>query len=182
MTDRFDVAHGWLAEEAAVFAIELAGAFVADFEGRAGGVEAVVDHALAGNVETQLLLILKRAHGGERAEVVVEGREGGAIYTRQEDGTDCPWGSVKVWDPPRRFVMWWQVTPEWAYETDLAKCSEVELTFTPKDDGTTLVELEHRNFERHVGDYADMQNKVSQEGGWGALMQLYAERVEKEAA
>ncbi len=26
--------------------------------------------------------------------VVVEGREGGSIYTEQEDGTDCPWGSV----------------------------------------------------------------------------------------
>ena len=46
----FDIAHGWLAEEAAVLAIELAGAFVADVEGCAGGVEAFVEHALAGYV------------------------------------------------------------------------------------------------------------------------------------
>jgi hypothetical protein len=30
------------------------------------------------------------------------------------------------------------------YEPDLARCSEVEVRFTPVDDGTTLVELEHR--------------------------------------
>jgi len=42
----FDVAHGRLAEEAAVLAIELAGAFVADFKCCAGGIETVVEHAL----------------------------------------------------------------------------------------------------------------------------------------
>jgi len=41
---------------------------------------------------------------------VVEGREGGSIYTEQEDGTDCPRGSVLAWGPPHRFVMAWQVT------------------------------------------------------------------------
>ena len=73
VTAGFYLADGGLAEKAAVFAVELAGAFVADFEGCAGGVEAVVDHALAGYVKAQLLLILQRAHGGERAEVMVEG-------------------------------------------------------------------------------------------------------------
>src|SRR5580698_2246356 len=68
----FGVAHGRLAEEAAVLAIELAGAFVANFEGGACGVEAGVEHAFARDVETQLLLILQRAHGGERAELMMQ--------------------------------------------------------------------------------------------------------------
>ena len=42
-----DVADRGLAEEAAVLAAELAGAFVADFEGGAGRVETLVEHALA---------------------------------------------------------------------------------------------------------------------------------------
>ena len=75
----WDVTDGWLAEEAAVFAIELAGTFVADFEGGAGGVEAVHEHALARCLQPELLLVLERTHGGERAEMMVEG---GYAHTR----------------------------------------------------------------------------------------------------
>ncbi len=77
--------------------------------------------------------------------IVVEGRPGGAIYTVQEDGTNCPWASVIAWEPPHRFTFAWHVTPYWKYEPDFARCSEVEMLFTPADDGTTLVELEHRH-------------------------------------
>ena len=41
---RSDVSHRRLAEEAAVFAIELRSAFIADLKGRAGGIETVVQH------------------------------------------------------------------------------------------------------------------------------------------
>ena len=61
-----------MAEEAAVFAIELGGAFVADFEGGTGGVETIDEHAFARGLQAKLLLILKRAHGGERAEMVMQ--------------------------------------------------------------------------------------------------------------
>jgi hypothetical protein len=44
----FDIPHGRLAEEAAVLAIELASAFVANFEGGAGGVQTVMEHAFPG--------------------------------------------------------------------------------------------------------------------------------------
>ena len=67
-----DVADGRLTEKAAVFAIELAGAFVADFEGGAGGVEAVHEHALARCLQPELLLILKRTHRSERAKMMME--------------------------------------------------------------------------------------------------------------
>ena len=111
--------------------------------------------------------------------VVFEGRPGGAIYSDQEDGTCCPWASVLVWDPPRRFVMAWQVTPEWKYEPQLSKCSAVEVRFIPADDGTTLVELEHRNFERHSGNYADMRDKVNADGGWSQILTVFAAKAEQ---
>lgn len=110
--------------------------------------------------------------------IVVDGRAGGAIYSEQEDGTPCPWATVLVWDPPRRFVMAWQVSPTWQFEPDLAKCSEVELQFTPADDGTTLVELEHRNIEKHGGACAQMRGMVNAEGGWGTLLTLFAKKAE----
>ena len=113
--------------------------------------------------------------------IVVVGRAGGAIYTEQEDATQCPWGTVLTWEPPHRFVMAWQVNPDWRYEPDLARCSEVEVRFTPVDDGTTLVELEHRDLQRHGGDYAGMREKVNAEGGWGGLLALFGAKAEEGA-
>ena len=112
--------------------------------------------------------------------VVVEPHPQGAIYTDQEDGTICPWGTVLVWDPPHRFVMAWQVNPDWKFEPELSKCSEVEVRFTPADDGTTLVELEHRNIQRHGGACARMREAVNNpEGGWGGLLVLFAAKAEQ---
>ena len=82
-----NIPHRWLAEEAAVLAIELSGALVADFEGRAGGVQTIHEHAFASGLQMKLFLILKRARGGERAEMMVQrrdthAREVGKISTR----------------------------------------------------------------------------------------------------
>ena len=117
--------------------------------------------------------------GSPMKKVVVEGRRGGAIYTDQQDGTRCPWGTVLAWEPPHRFVMAWQVNPDWQYEPDLRKCSEIEVRFTPVDDGTTLVELEHRNFERHGGAFDQMRNQVNSDGGWGGLLDLFRAKAEE---
>jgi hypothetical protein len=107
-------------------------------------------------------------------EVVVEGHAGGSVYTLQEDGTACPWGSVVVWDPPHRFVMAWHVKPTWEFEPNLAKCSIVEVLFTPCDNGATLVELEHRNIEVHGEGSQSMREQVNSPGGWGTLLELFA--------
>jgi uncharacterized protein YndB with AHSA1/START domain len=112
-------------------------------------------------------------------QVVVEGKAGGAIYTEQEDGTVCPWGQVLAWEPPYRFVMAWRVSPAWTYEADLSRCSEVEVRFTPGDDGTTLVELEHRGLERHGGDCGRMRRDISSDGGWGGLLAMFAAKAEQ---
>ena len=109
---------------------------------------------------------------------VIEGWVGGRCYSAQQDGTDCPWGSVLVWEPPQRLVIAWQITHQWGFEPDLAKTSEVEVTFTPAGDGMTRVELEHRHFERHGAGGAAMRASVGSEGGWGSLMNLYKQRVE----
>jgi len=111
---------------------------------------------------------------------IVEGRAGGRCYTQQEDGTDCDWGQVLVWEPPHRLVLAWQITPEWGYQPDLAQSSEVEIRFTPMPDGGTRVDLEHRCFERHGTGAATMRTAVdSESGGWGGLLEIYKTRVEQ---
>ena len=88
--------------------------------------------------------------GSSIGRVVVEGRAGGAVFSEQEDGTISRWGTVLDWDPPHRFVMSWQLSPKGLCEPDLAEGSEIEVTFRPTDGSlATVVELEHRGFERH---------------------------------
>jgi hypothetical protein len=113
-------------------------------------------------------------------KAVIEGFAGGRCYSEQIDGTDCPWGTVLVWEPPLRLVLAWQITPTWKFEPDIARSSEVEVTFTPQDDGSTYVELEHRYFHRHGEGFEAMRAGVGSPDGWGALMQIYATRVEQE--
>jgi uncharacterized protein YndB with AHSA1/START domain len=110
---------------------------------------------------------------------VIEGRLGGRCVTHQVDGTDCPWGTVTAWEPPTRFVFAWQITPQWGYEPDLSRASEVEVRFTPQTDGTTRVDLEHRNFERHGDGAAAMRAGVGADQGWGGLLVLFAAVAER---
>jgi uncharacterized protein YndB with AHSA1/START domain len=111
-------------------------------------------------------------------KAVIESFTGGRCYSEQVDGTDCDWGTVLAWEPPYRLVFAWQINLDWQYEPDLSKASEVEVTFTPRDDGSTQVDLEHRHFSRHGEGYEKMRDGVASPGGWGAMLQLYLAAVE----
>jgi len=111
-------------------------------------------------------------------KAIIEGFQGGRCYTEQMDGTDCPWGEVLVWEPPRRFVMAWKINLQWQYEPELAKSSEVEVSFTPQPDGSTRVDLEHRHFDRHGEGWENMRTQVDSAGGWGMLLDRYAAKAD----
>jgi hypothetical protein len=108
---------------------------------------------------------------------IIEGRAGGRCYTEQEDGTECDWGKILLWDPPNRFVLAWQITHQWGYEPDLAKASEVEVCFTPLGSSSTRLDLEHRYFSRHGVGGAAMRTAVSAPNGWEGLLALFLARV-----
>jgi len=110
---------------------------------------------------------------------VMEGHVGGRCYSEQTDGSECDWGEITAWEPPRRFVMAWKITSQWHYEPDLAKSSEVEVRFTPLENGSTRVDLEHRNFERMGAGWETMRGMVDSAGGWGGLLALFATETEK---
>jgi hypothetical protein len=110
---------------------------------------------------------------------IIEGRVGGRCYTEQTDGTECDWGEITVWEPPRRFVMAWKITAQWQYESDLSKSSEVEVRFTPLENGSTRVDLEHRHFDRMGAGWESMHGMVDSESGWGGTLKLFAAEAEK---
>jgi uncharacterized protein YndB with AHSA1/START domain len=112
-------------------------------------------------------------------KAIIEGFVGGRCYSEQTDGTDCPWGQILLWEPPHRFVMAWQINPQWQYEPDLAKSSEVEVRFTPEPDGSTRVDLEHRYFQRHGAGGDAIRTAVDSANGWADLLKLFITHVEQ---
>jgi len=109
----------------------------------------------------------------ELAEAVIEPRVDGRFYERGVDGTECDWGKVLVYEPPSRLLLAWQLNSEFTYDPDLSHASEVEVRFT-EEGGQTTVNFEHRHFERIGVHGAELATYVSADGGWPAILDLYA--------
>jgi hypothetical protein len=97
------------------------------------------------------------------ADILLECREGGRIFERWADGTEKLWGTVSVFDPPRRIVHTWHVS------TDPAHASEVELRFDPVGANRTRVTLEHRHWERMSGAQAQ-ETRDNYDKGWEGVL------------
>jgi uncharacterized protein YndB with AHSA1/START domain len=110
----------------------------------------------------------------EIAETVFEPREGGHVYDRGIDGSECRWARVLAYEPPDRVVISWDISPHWQLETDLEKTSEVEVRFVAETLERTRVELEHRNLERHGAGWEGVRQGVAGEEGWPLYLHRFA--------
>ena len=115
--------------------------------------------------------------GVDVAETVFEAREGGRIYDRGVDGSECHWARVLAYEPPNRVVFSWDINPQWQIETDHAKTSEVEVRFISETPERTRVELEHRNLNRHGEGWQAGRDGVASEDGWPLYLQRFAELI-----
>ena len=109
----------------------------------------------------------------ELAEAVIEPRVDGRWYERDVDGTECDWGKVLVFDPPGRLVLTWQLDAEFKYDPDLSHASEVEVLFAEQD-GQTRVDFEHRHIERLGAGAEELARQLAADGGWPAILDLFA--------
>jgi uncharacterized protein YndB with AHSA1/START domain len=108
--------------------------------------------------------------GKERIEtVVLEGREGGQLYERLDDGQTSHWARVTAWEPPRRLALAWHVNPDRPVPT------EVEVRFTEEGE-RTRVDLEHRGWEAYE-DAAEASSGY--ESGWDTVLGRYVENVNR---
>lgn len=101
-----------------------------------------------------------RAHHigtSEPFTAIIEPRVGGRWYERGDDGGECDWGRVLVWEEPTRIVLMWCVGADWRYDPQLR--TEVEVRFTAESARRTRVELEHRHLER-FGDKAEQMREI----------------------
>jgi uncharacterized protein YndB with AHSA1/START domain len=100
----------------------------------------------------------------ELAEMVFEPRVGGHIIDRATDGSECRWARVLAYEPPNRVCFSWDINLNWQIETDPAKTSEVEVTFTATTNAVTHVVLTHRHLDRHGEGWEAMRDAVG--SGW----------------
>ena len=113
------------------------------------------------------------------AAMVFETREGGHIYDRGVDGSECRWARVLTYEPPNRVVFSWDIATSWRLETDLAHTSQVEVRFTAEAPDRTRVELEHRNIDRHGDGWERMRDAVGSPDGWGMVLRRFAEAARR---
>jgi uncharacterized protein YndB with AHSA1/START domain len=102
--------------------------------------------------------------------MMFEPRLGGRWYEVGVDGSQAVVGKVLIWDPPNRFVMSWDVNCHW--KPDPSVGSEVEVRFTAEGRDMTLVELEHRKFER-MGLEAGASIRRDVDNGWPGMLGLF---------
>ena len=122
----------------------------------------------------------KDHHIGRAAlkDCLIEPKVNGRWYELGEDGTECEWGKVLEWDPPRRLVLAWQLNEGFKY--DPALVTEVEVTFTLLGPKQTRVDFEHRNLER-FGEAAERLRGLMGDG-WGQILESYKQTAVAEAA
>jgi uncharacterized protein YndB with AHSA1/START domain len=113
----------------------------------------------------------------EIAESVFEAHEGGYIYDRGADGSECRWARVLAYEPPHRVVFGWLITPQWRLESDISRASEVEVRFITEAPERTRVEIEHRHLERHGEGWEATRDAVGSPDGWQLYLQRFAEQI-----
>ncbi|MBQ1046135.1 MULTISPECIES: SRPBCC family protein [unclassified Micromonospora] len=112
--------------------------------------------------------------GSPIVETVLEPKVGGHIYDRGEDGSECAWARILVFEPPDRLVFSWDISPAWQLEQDQDNASEVEVRFVAETPQRTRVELEHRNLDRHGPGWESVRDGVAHDEGWPLYLTRYA--------
>ena len=106
--------------------------------------------------------------------VVMEPFVGGRWFERGVDGSECDWGVVRTWDPPRRLVLSWEISSDWRHDRSIQ--TEVEVRFSTEG-ASTRVELEHRLLHYYGEKAAQMRGIFDSEQGWQGLLDAFSARA-----
>lgn len=113
----------------------------------------------------------------ERFTAILEPLAGGRWYERGDDGSECDWGRVLVWEEPTRIVLVWSIGADWRYDPKLH--TEVEVRFIAESAVRTRVELEHRHLERYGDKAEQMRQTFESPDAWAAILATMRDCAEK---
>jgi Activator of Hsp90 ATPase homolog 1-like protein len=109
----------------------------------------------------------------ELAEVVLEPRTGGRWFERGVDGSECQWGRIASWEPPRKVVLLWQIGADWQFDPEFE--TEVEVMFTEEGPDRSRLDLRHRNLQRY-GDNTDQMLAIFDDPkGWTGTLASFVD-------
>lgn len=117
----------------------------------------------------------KQGFTGAPLETVGFEPAAGALWAeRTVDGSEMKWGRVLRWEPPRRVVLSWELTADWATTDGPELGSEIEVVFTAESAESSTVVLTHRGFDRHGDGGSRMRaDMASDSAGWPYLIDAY---------
>jgi uncharacterized protein YndB with AHSA1/START domain len=81
---------------------------------------------------------------------------------------------VLSYEPARRIVFSWDISPQWQIETDPERVSEVEVRFIAEGPTRTRLELEHRHLDRHGDGWQGIREGVEGDQGWPLYLSRFA--------
>lgn len=119
----------------------------------------------------------KTPAGSPHAALIIEPRQYGRWFERDDDGHETQWGQVLAWEPPRRLLLGWQLDHTFCYDADLLM--EVEILFEEIVGGGTRVSLEHRNLEQLGAEAEAFAGKVR--SGWPERLGNFAQHAATQA-
>ncbi|MGN6695449.1 MAG: SRPBCC family protein [Aquihabitans sp.] len=117
----------------------------------------------------------------EMADGVIEPKVGGRWFERAADGTECDWGRVLAWDPPRHVGLSWHLNGEFEHVPDPDRSSRVDVRFTPVDGGTRVV-LTHSGMDRHGPGWEGLSTGVASPNGWPGIVRRFADHLTEETS
>ena len=103
--------------------------------------------------------------GDDSIEIVLEPRLGGRVFERTASGAEHDWGEITSWEPPRLLAFVWHL------RRDRADATDVEITFSPRDDGATDVVIVHSGWERLGAEGQEWRDRNN--AGWGGVLPSY---------
>jgi len=112
--------------------------------------------------------------GAPIVDTVFEPRVGGNIIDTDGEGNECRWARILAYEPPRRVVFSWDISPQWRVEPDAEFASEVEVRFVVETPLRTRLELEHRHIDRHGPGWEAVREGVDGDEGWPLYLARYA--------
>jgi hypothetical protein len=108
------------------------------------------------------------------AAAILEPRVGGRWYELGTDGSQCEWGIVLAWEPPRHVAVSWHLDGDFQYDPVVERSSRVDVWFEVQEDGTTRVKLEHSGLEHHGPSWRRLRDGIASSDGWPKHLRRFA--------
>jgi uncharacterized protein YndB with AHSA1/START domain len=110
-------------------------------------------------------------------DIAIEPFGGGRWYETDNAGIVTAWGTVHEYQPIRRLVLSWRISPQRRPEPDESRASLITVSFTDSGDAMTRIELEHSRFDFHADGAEVMYAGMDSPEGWTAILERYADRI-----